>query len=70
VIGALFAEWAGASSWLGYLFSVSMSQFEMAQAFACVVVLSAFAIALFALLSVFERVALPWAHQTTGETKR
>lgn len=70
VIGALFAEWAGASSGLGYLFSVSMSQFEMAQAFACVVVLSAFAIALFALLSVFERVALPWAHQTTGETKR
>ncbi len=70
VIGAVFAEWAGASSGLGYLFSVSMSQFLVAQAFACVVVLSAFAITLFALLSAAERIALPWVYKTTGEPKR
>lgn len=70
VIGAVFAESAGANSGLGYLFTVSQSQFLMAQAFACVAVLSAFAIALFALLSVAERVALPWAHQSTGEPNR
>ncbi|MGO9752159.1 MAG: ABC transporter permease [Solirubrobacteraceae bacterium] len=70
VIGAVFAEWAGASSGLGYLFSVSMSQFLMAQAFACVAVLSMFAITLFALLSAAERLALPWAYKSTGEPKR
>ncbi len=70
VIGAVFAEWAGASSGLGYLFNVSLPQLLMARAYACVAVLSAFAIALFGLLSVAERLALPWTRQSTGETKR
>ncbi|MGO9902239.1 MAG: ABC transporter permease [Solirubrobacteraceae bacterium] len=70
VIGAVFAEWAGASSGLGYLFIESMNQFLMARAFACVAVLSAFAIALFALLSAAERLALPWAYKPTGEPQR
>jgi NitT/TauT family transport system permease protein/putative hydroxymethylpyrimidine transport system permease protein len=70
VLGAVFAEWAGASSGLGYLFNVSLPQLLMARAYACVAVLSAFAIALFALLSAAERLALPWTHQSTGEPRR
>jgi putative hydroxymethylpyrimidine transport system permease protein len=67
VIGAVFAEQAGANSGLGYLFEQSIPQLLTARAFAAVVVLSAFAIALFVLLTLAERLLLPWAHRPTGD---
>jgi putative hydroxymethylpyrimidine transport system permease protein len=63
VIGAVFAEQNGADSGLGYLFQQSIPQLLTARAAAAVVILSAFAIALFALLTLAERLALPWAFQ-------
>jgi putative hydroxymethylpyrimidine transport system permease protein len=63
VIGAVFAEQAGASSGLGYLFAQAIPQLQTPRAYATVVVLSAFAIALFALLTLAERLATPWANQ-------
>ncbi len=63
VIGAVFAEQAGASSGLGYLFEQSIPQLLIARAYATVAMLSAFAIALFLLLTLAERLATPWAHQ-------
>jgi putative hydroxymethylpyrimidine transport system permease protein len=68
VIGAVFAELAGSSSGLGYLFQQSQNQLLMPRAYATVFVLSAFAILLFALLSLAERLALPWAYQPRGDT--
>jgi putative hydroxymethylpyrimidine transport system permease protein len=70
VIGAVFAEQAGASSGLGYLFEQSIPQLLTARAYAAVVVLSVFAIVLFALLTLAERLTLPWAYQPTGEPTR
>ncbi|HEY3726531.1 MAG TPA: ABC transporter permease [Solirubrobacteraceae bacterium] len=70
VIGAVFAEQAGANSGLGYLFEQSIPQLLTARAYAAVVILSAFAIALFALLTVAERLALPWAYQPIGDAPR
>jgi putative hydroxymethylpyrimidine transport system permease protein len=67
VIGAVFAELAGASSGLGYLFQQSVAQILTARAYAAVVILSLFAILLFALLTVAERAALPWAYNQQGE---
>lgn len=67
VIGAVFAEYAGSNSGLGYLILVSTPQLLTARAYAAVVILSAFAIALFGLLSLAERVALPWAYQPRGD---
>jgi ABC-type nitrate/sulfonate/bicarbonate transport system permease component len=67
VIGAVFAEQAGSNSGLGYLFQESLPQLLTARAYAAVAILSAFAIALFALLSIAERLALPWAYQPRGE---
>jgi putative hydroxymethylpyrimidine transport system permease protein len=65
VIGAVFGEQdAGQSSGLGYLLNATLSNFEPAEAFATVCVLSAFAILLFALLIAVERRVLPWAYQT------
>jgi putative hydroxymethylpyrimidine transport system permease protein len=63
VIGAVFAEQAGSSSGLGYLLNETISNLETAEAFATVLVLAAFAILLFALLTLAERRALPWVHR-------
>jgi putative hydroxymethylpyrimidine transport system permease protein len=67
VLGAVFAEQAGANSGLGYIFTQSVSQLLTARAFATVVILSAFAIALFVAIGLAERIALPWSRQPTGD---
>jgi putative hydroxymethylpyrimidine transport system permease protein len=69
-IGAVLAEQAGASAGLGYLVTISIPQLLTARAWAAIVILSLFAIALFALLTLAERLVLPWAYETTGETSR
>jgi NitT/TauT family transport system permease protein/putative hydroxymethylpyrimidine transport system permease protein len=67
VIGAVLAELAGSNAGLGYLIQVSIPQLLTARAYAVVVILSLFAILLFAVLSRAERLALPWAYQPQGE---
>jgi ABC-type nitrate/sulfonate/bicarbonate transport system permease component len=67
VIGAVFAEQAGATHGLGYLLTIAVNQFLVPEAWAAVTVLSLFAIALFALITLVERRAVPWAHHTKGE---
>ena len=68
VIGAVLAEQAGSSDGLGHLILQSIPQFETARSWAAVVVLAAFAIALFGLLSLAERRLVPWAHRSEGDT--
>jgi putative hydroxymethylpyrimidine transport system permease protein len=64
VIGAVFAEWNGANSGLGYVILQSLPQLLAARGMAAVVILSLFAIGLFGLLGLAERLALPWAYRT------
>jgi putative hydroxymethylpyrimidine transport system permease protein len=59
-IGAVFGEWVGASSGLGHLILFDNSQLETARLFASVVVLSAMAIALFALTALAQRRIVTW----------
>ncbi len=59
-IGAVFGEWVGASSGLGHLILLDNSQLETARLFASVVVLSAMAIALFALTALAQRRIVTW----------
>jgi ABC-type nitrate/sulfonate/bicarbonate transport system permease component len=66
-IGAVFAEQAGSSAGLGYLFQQSIPQLLVSRAYAAVAVLSVFAIAMFAALTVAERLALPWAFRPRME---
>jgi putative hydroxymethylpyrimidine transport system permease protein len=67
-IGAVLAEQSnGSATGLGYLFEVSQAQFLIARAWATIAVLSLFTIALFALLTLAERLALPWAYQPIGD---
>jgi putative hydroxymethylpyrimidine transport system permease protein len=67
VIGAVFAEWNGSNSGLGYTLIQSIPQLLAARAVAAVVILALFAIVLFGLLTLAERAAVPWAHQPRGE---
>jgi NitT/TauT family transport system permease protein/putative hydroxymethylpyrimidine transport system permease protein len=60
VIGAVFGEWAGSEAGLGHLMLQASAQLETARLFAAVVVLSFFAVSLFALLSLLERRIAWW----------
>ncbi len=65
-IGATFAELAGSEAGLGNLMMKAIPQFETPRAFAAVLILSVFAVALFGLLAFAERRLVPWAHQSRG----
>ena len=67
VIGAVFAEWTGSNSGLGYVILQSLPQLLAARGMAAVVILSLFAIGLFWLLSIAERLVLPWAYRPREE---
>jgi ABC-type nitrate/sulfonate/bicarbonate transport system permease component len=60
VIGAVFAEWAGASSGLGHLILQDNGQLETARVFAAVTILAAIGLALFGLLALVERHVVTW----------
>ena len=60
VIGAVFAEWVGASSGLGFLILSYSSQTETADVFATIAVLAVIGVALFAAVGIAERVLIPW----------
>jgi ABC-type nitrate/sulfonate/bicarbonate transport system permease component len=60
VIGAVFAEWVGASEGLGHLILLLNNQTATAEMFATIVVLAAIGLTLFALVSLAERLLIPW----------
>jgi len=60
VIGAVFAEYVGSSDGLGHLINQAQAQLLTARSFAAVVVLSAMAVGLFALVTLVERRVITW----------
>jgi ABC-type nitrate/sulfonate/bicarbonate transport system permease component len=60
VIGAVFAEWAGAERGLGRLVLLAFNQLQTPRVYAGTVLLTVMAIGLFAIVSLVERVAVPW----------
>jgi ABC-type nitrate/sulfonate/bicarbonate transport system permease component len=60
VIAAVFAEYAGSSEGLGHLILQAIPRLETARAWAAVVVLAAFAVALFYALDLAQRRLVPW----------
>jgi putative hydroxymethylpyrimidine transport system permease protein len=60
VVGAVFAEWVGSSSGLGYLILTDNAQVQTADEFAAIVLLALIGVALFGAVGLVERVALPW----------
>jgi putative hydroxymethylpyrimidine transport system permease protein len=67
VIGAVFGELIGSSAGLGYLMRRASAQQLTARVFASIVVLSLLGVALFAIVSLLERIALPWRRYIAAE---
>src|ERR1044072_50719 len=67
VIGAVFAEWAGADAGLGVLIREDNARLETARLFATVAVLSAMAVALFRLLALAQRRVVTWRSKAGGD---
>jgi ABC-type nitrate/sulfonate/bicarbonate transport system permease component len=65
VIGAVFGEASGADEGLGRMVALANTQLETPRVYAGVVILTVMAVALFALVALAERVAVPW---NRGET--
>ena len=63
VIGAVIAEFVGASSGLGYVIVQSGASADTALAFAAMTLLAVMSIALFYLLVALEKWLLPWAEE-------
>jgi ABC-type nitrate/sulfonate/bicarbonate transport system permease component len=70
VIGAIVGEWVGASQGLGYLMTRSQSQFQTPRLYAAVLIAALLGITLFALVSLIERLAMPWRRIERGEQRR
>ena len=60
VVGAIFSEYVGASAGLGFFMTLKAHSFSTAGVLATVVVTALLSIALFALVTIIERLALPW----------
>lgn len=60
-IGAVFGEWAGASAGLGYVMQQATPNLQTARIFAAILILTLIALALFAFVSLMERIFVPWA---------
>jgi ABC-type nitrate/sulfonate/bicarbonate transport system permease component len=67
VIGAVFGELIASSAGLGYLMRRASAQQLTARVFASIVVLSLLGIALFAIVGLIERLALPWRRYVAAE---
>jgi putative hydroxymethylpyrimidine transport system permease protein len=59
-VGAVFGEWAGSSSGLGFVMLQSQPALDTPRIFACVLILSALALALYGVVSLAERLIVPW----------
>ncbi len=60
VIGAIFAEYVGASEGLGYYMQLKQHAFATTGVIAAIVVTAALSVALFIVTALIERIALPW----------
>ena len=59
-VGAVFGEWAGSSSGLGFVILQAQPALETARIFAAAIVLSALALALYGIVTLAERILVPW----------
>ena len=64
-VGAVFGEWTGSSSGLGFVMLQAEPALQTARIFAAVLILSAIALALYGLVSLTERLLVPWSREVS-----
>lgn len=65
-VGAVFGEWAGSSAGLGFVMLQAQPELLTARIFACVLVLSLIAVALYGAVGLAERLLVPWQRDGVG----
>lgn len=60
VVGAVWGEYVGARYGLGVFMQLQQNNTQIAQEFAALIVIAAISIALFLLVSIVERLVIPW----------
>jgi len=60
VMGAVIGEWLGAKQGLGYYMTIAQHSFQVDRVFAAIVVVTLLSMALFLLVGLLERMAIPW----------
>ena len=60
-IGAVFGEWSGSTSGLGYVMLQATPTLETARVIAAIVILTAISLGLFLIVSLAERLLVPWS---------
>jgi ABC-type nitrate/sulfonate/bicarbonate transport system permease component len=65
VIGAIFGEYVGAEKGLGIYMQKAANSFATINVFAAILVTTILSLLLFGLVSLIERIALPWYHGST-----
>ena len=69
VTGAIFGEYVGAYQGLGIYMQLSVNSHAIVLVFAAILVTAVLSLLLFGLVSLIERIALPWYHGTVIERK-
>lgn len=62
-VGAVFGEWAGSSAGLGFVILQAQPALDTARIFAAVLILSALALILYGLVTLAERLLIPWQRE-------
>ena len=62
-VGAVFGEWAGSSAGLGFVMLQSEPALATSRIFAAVLILSSIALGLYGLVTLAERLLVPWQHE-------
>jgi putative hydroxymethylpyrimidine transport system permease protein len=60
-IGAVFGEWSGSNAGLGYVMLEATPNLLTSRIFAAIFILTVISLVLFGLVSLLERIAVPWA---------
>jgi putative hydroxymethylpyrimidine transport system permease protein len=60
-IGAVFGEWSGSNAGLGYVMLEATPNLLTTRIFAAILTLTVISLVLFGLVSLLERIAVPWA---------
>jgi putative hydroxymethylpyrimidine transport system permease protein len=60
-IGAVFGEWSGSNAGLGFVMLEATPNLLTSRIFAAILILTVISLALFGLVSLLERIAVPWA---------
>jgi putative hydroxymethylpyrimidine transport system permease protein len=63
-IGAVVGEWAGSNNGLGYVMLEAEPNLQIARIFAVIVILTGISVVMFILVSVVQRLVIPWASTT------